>query len=86
MQLIEHWLLMLQHKSKNTGSTKNIATTIENIPRKDAKLKLYGGINPDEKVSLIVSLVKDFDKEWLAHRSNSFSRFYTRLVQAIGQT
>ena len=81
VQAIEHWLLYIQYHNTNPGSTKNIS--YEQIPRKEAKLKVYGKKYSRNNQELIRNLTKNFDTGWLISRSESFKRFYSDLKTFI---
>jgi hypothetical protein len=81
VQAIEHWLLLLKHKTENAGSTKNVAADIEKKVRTQAKISLYGKTKTNENI--IQALLQNADFDWLQNQSNSFGAFYKRLQAFI---
>lgn len=77
VQCIEHWLLYLKQRRDNPDSTKN--DPVENMPRKDAKIGVYGKSAPKREYCKVV--VSDhcavIDIDWLKSRSASFREFAT---------
>ncbi len=81
VQAIEHWLLYIQYHHSQPGSTKNVS--FEHIPRKEAKLKVYGKKYSRNNQELIRNLTENFNTDWLISRSESFKRFYTDLEKKL---
>jgi len=79
IQCIEHWLLYLQWRESNPQTNKNVS--LETIPRKEAKIKLYG--KPKPPLSLALPIVEEIaatlDIDWLASRSLSFLAFHKQV-------
>ena len=74
VQAIEHWLLYIQYHISHPKSTKNIS--FEQIPRKEAKIQIYGLKYVFDNQELIRDLVNKMDINWLISRSESFRRFH----------
>ena len=77
VQAIEHWLLIIQFKIQNPISTKNIAGKIEGLPRKKAKIDLFGSVylSKKDQKQKISEIVNQIDIDWLISRSESFRKF-----------
>ncbi len=87
VQCIEHWLLYLKYHRENPALTKN--ENIEHVPRKDAKVEVYGRLKPGEDrcTSVVQDYCKDMNVGWLESRSKSFLAFSTNVrtvLQHIG--
>ncbi|RLD55399.1 MAG: hypothetical protein DRJ05_12995 [Bacteroidetes bacterium] len=83
VQAIEHWLLLIYFKSNNPKSTKNISNDIERLPRKSAKVQLFGASRPSkiEQKQRISEIIKQIDVNWLTGHSQSFRRFNNDLIK-----
>ncbi len=82
VQAIEHWLLYIKYHQENPKSTKNIS--FEQIPRKEAKNKIYG-INkyaPDVEY-IIDSCMHNIYPDWLITRSKSFKKFQSDIIDKL---
>lgn len=77
VQCIEHWLLYLKQHRDNPDSTKN--NSVENVPRKDAKIGVYGKSAPKREYckAVVSEHCAVIDIDWLESRSASFREFAT---------
>lgn len=77
VQCIEHWLLYLKQHRDNAHSTKN--DPVENVPRKEAKIGVYGKSAPKREYckTVVSEHCAVIDIDWLQSRSMSFREFAT---------
>ncbi|MBN8825926.1 MULTISPECIES: hypothetical protein [unclassified Spirosoma] len=79
VQCIEHWLLYLQWRQQNTGSTKN--EPLDHIARHEAKAKIYGGkLRVEKQLEKANEILVDLAADWLESRSGSFKHFHKQVV------
>lgn len=80
IQCLEHWLMYLKWRTNNPQTTRNVS--FETIPRKEAKIQVYGKPKLPLSLSLPVveKLASTLNIDWLASRSSNFLAFHKQVI------
>ncbi len=81
VQAIEHWLLYISYYINHPKSTKNIS--FEQIPRRDAKRRIYSEKYAPDTSAIVTKLVRQMDINRLKNNSESFNKFYTDITNKL---